>query len=476
MIKIKSIINNKIFKIGSLSFLATVLTRAINLIAVPIFSRILTTSEYGRIEVFLAYVNIFMIVLGLDIHGTVGKGRLDFPDENDELLCSGILMTTISAVSISLLINIFFVFLQGLFGLERWLVNIMLLYSYGMFLMSFRSADYNFSYNYKKNMRMTASVAVLNLLLSILFIEFIFKRSHVLGRVLGATIPTAICGGVVFIGYVYRGNYVFKNKYNKYFLEFGIPLIPHNLSHLVLSSSDRVMINSMISSSMSGIYSLAYTLGMMVQVASEALNQVFVPWLFKRMQKQEENIIRKAQRLYLLIYCVVVIGVLTISPELLKIIGARQYWDGAKIILWIVFATFLNFTYTLYVNIEFFYRKTALISSGTIMAALINFCLNYLFLNRYGYYFAAASTVISYMALLVFHAIIVNFILKIKFVDGLFVFGVVAVVFGITVIMQLLLNAIVLRFMIGLASEAVFGFLLFMLYKKTGKVLLITEV
>ena len=453
--KFNNIIHNKIFKIGSMSLIATILTRAINLIAVPIFSRLLTTAEYGNVEVFMTYVNIFMVVLGLDIHGAVGKGRLDHEDDKDGFLCSGILMSTISAISIIFVINVFFNILQGIFGLERWLVNIMLIYSYAIFLMTYRSADYNFLYQYKKNMKMTVSVAVLNLSLSILFVEVFFKEARVLGRVIGATIPTAICGAIIYAGYVKRGNRTFKKSYNKYFLEFGIPLIPHNLSHLVLSSSDRIMIKNMISSSDSGIYSLAYTLGMMIQVASEAMNQVFGPWLFRKMQAEEHQKIRNVQRMYLLLYCAVVVGVLAVSPEIIKIIGSRDYWDGVNIILWIVFATFLNFTYTLYVNIEFFFRKTALISSGTFLAAITNIGLNFFFLKTYGYHFAAVSTVVSYAALLLFHAIIVNHVLRIKLVDNIYVFAIVGAVFGITCLMQLFLNSVLYRIILAVVCEII---------------------
>ena len=199
--------SSKLLKAGSMSLVATILTRAINLISVPIFSRLLTTSEYGQVEVFMTYVNIFFVVLGLDFHGTVGKGRLDHEKDADEYLCSSMILTTLFSA---------------------------------------------------------------------------------------------------------------------------------------------------------------------VAVASEALNQVFGPWLFRRLQEEAYETVRKVQRVYLLLYCVVTVGVLAISPEIVKIIGSKEYWDGTRIIMWVVFATFLNFTHTLYVNIEFFHRKTALISSGTILAALIN--------------------------------------------------------------------------------------------------------
>ncbi|PHU34445.1 hypothetical protein CSX01_10035 [Pseudobutyrivibrio ruminis] len=465
--RFNKIFQNRIFKVGSMSLLATILTRAINLISVPVFSRILNTSEYGRVEVFMTHVSIFTIVLGLDFHGTVGKGRLDHSDDEDGFLCSGILLTSIAAAIIVAVINIFFGYLQGIFRLERWLVNIMLLYSYAIFLMSYRSADYNFFYEYKKNMRMTVTVAVLNFVLSLVFVKVFFDNAHVLGRVLGATIPTAICGAIVYIGYIRRGYMTFKHSYNSYFWKFGVPLIPHNLSHIVLSSSDKVMIDGMISSAASGIYSLSYTLGMMIQVVSEALNQVFLPWLYRKLQVEEHQQVRKVQKMYLLVYCLAVFPVLSVSPEIVKVIGDRDYWDGTNIILWIVFATFLNFTYTLYVNIEFFYRKTALISLGTFMAAIINVSLNILFLKEYGYYFAAVSTVISYGALLLFHAIIVNYALKIKLVDGLFLFSVVLLVFGVTGLLQLFLDSIIIRIFIGMIFECISAVVLFIMYKRT---------
>lgn len=299
---------------------------------------------------------------------------------------------------------------------------------------------------------------------------FGLKNSHFYGRILGATIPTVVCAVIVYVGYLKRGKLAFKKDYNRYSLGFGVPLIPHNLSHLILFSADRIMINSMISAAQSGIYSLTYTLGMMIQVASEALNQVFGLRLFCRLQEEAYGTVRKVQRVYLLLYCVVMAAMLAISPEIVKIIGSKEYWDGTRIIMWVVFATFLNFTYTLYVNIEFFHRKTALISSGTILAAFINVVLNYMFLVKYGYEFAATSTVISYFAMLVFHGFIVNKVMKIKVVDNIFVALVVAAIFAITCVMHMFLNTLLIRIALGIVIDAVLAVMIVVMYKRIGKI------
>ena len=468
-IKLNDLLHNKIFKTGSLSLLATVLVRAVNLISVPIFSRLLSTAEYGQVDVFMTYVNIFMVILGLDFQGTVGKGRLDHEEDADKYMTSSLLFTTISASVIVAIINIAFPIFETMFSLPRWAVNIMFIYSYAMFVMAYKSTEYNFYFEYKKNMKMSVTVAVCNLILSIIFIQTLFKTNHFLGRILGATVPTVICAVILYIHFGRRGQWAFEKRHIKYAWDFGVPLIPHNLSHMVLASADKVMINSMISASASGIYSLAYTLGMMIQVASEAMNQVFSPWQFRKLQSGQEKIIQETQRWYLLAYCMIAIAVLAVSPEILKVIGAKEYWEGTTMIMWVVFAMFLNFVYTLYVNIEFFYKKTALISLGTILAAVINVVLNAMFLKTMGYQFGAISTVFAYGALLVFHAIIVNVVMKKHIVDNVFVFMMVVLVYAETFILNTFSAKVVPRLLLALIFEGIFVIIGYGIMKKYGK-------
>ena len=138
-------------------------------------------------------------------------------------------------------------------------------------------------------------------------------------------------------------------------------------------------------------------------------------------------------------------------------------------VMWIVYAAFINFTYTLYVNVEFFYRKTMLISTGTIMAAIVNILLNLFFLKKFGYQFGAISTIISYLALFIFHFIIVNFILKKNVTDNTFVILVVLLMLGITFSLHYCLDSLIHRILVGIIAESVILGIICFLYKKYGK-------
>lgn len=454
---LKALLNNKIVKNGSLSLLGTFLVRAVNLISVPVFSRLMNASDYGRTDVFMTYVNIFLILLGLDFHGAVARGRMEFEGEEDEFISSSLLFTTLTSLSIFIVINCFFGFFERVFGMSRVIVNILLVYSYAMFVIAFRSAEYNFYFEYKKNMCMSLTVALGNFFFSVLLITTVFQEDRFWGRILGASIPTVICAAVVYCLIISRSGVKCNWKHVKFSLKFGLPLIPHNLSHMILGSSDKIMINAIISSTASGVYSLVYTLGLMISVLTEAMNHVWIPWMFREIKKENINGINYASKLYLLGYAAITTAAMAISPEIIKVLSSKEYWDGIDIVVWILFSTFMIFVYTLYVNIEFYYKTTHLISVGTMMAAALNVILNILFLEEYGYKFAAFSTVISYVSLFIFHMIIVNYVLKKRILNNKLVCGVVLGVFIYVYAVQNFSGYLGIRIMLGILSEIIIG-------------------
>ena len=468
--KIIAFFHSRLFQTASLSLISVILVRAINLISIPIFSRLLTTVEYGTVDIFFSYANIFMIILGLDTHGAVAKARLDFRDDPDTYMATNLIFTAGFACAIAVVVNVLYVWLQGLIGLSRIETNLVLVYGYSLYLIAFRTAENNFDFQFKKNIVMSGTVSLLNVAVSIILILTVFNRDRQSGRIIGASVPTAICAFIIWFMICQRGKWRYNRTHIRYALKFGVPLVPHNLSHIILSSADRIMIKAMISASAAGIYSLSYTLGMLIMVVSEGMNQAFAPWLFRKIDSGKIGDVTKAQRLYLMVYVVICIAVMTISPEIVKIIGPRDYWDGTRFVMWVVYAVFLNFTYTLYVNIEFFYLKSNWISTGTIAAAIVNCVLNSFFLKKVGYQFGAYSTVISYAALLLFHMIIVNCVLKKNYTDNRFVVLVVLSLFFVTFGMNVFSENLYPRLLIGVAAEIVAIGAIYVIYRKQGKI------
>lgn len=84
-----------------------------------------------------------------------------------------------------------------------------------------------------------------------------------------------------------------------------------------------------------------------------------------------------------------------VGPEIVKLLASSKYWEGIGIIPPVVLANYIIFAYTLYVNIEHFYKKTPYITLNTVIAAGLNLILNYIFIPRYGYMAAAYTTLVA---------------------------------------------------------------------------------
>lgn len=84
----------------------------------------------------------------------------------------------------------------------------------------------------------------------------------------------------------YKGKCFFNKRYWKYALLFNVPLIPHYLANYALGQSDRIMIGKLIGSSEAAFYSVAYTISMMMMLIISAINNSFIPYLYKELDKK----------------------------------------------------------------------------------------------------------------------------------------------------------------------------------------------
>lgn len=460
-------LSNKLFSTASLSLIGSVLIRAVDLISIPIFTRLLDTATYGRVSVFTTYVQIFMIILSLDFKGCVARASLEFQDQKEKFYSVSLFFSMLWSGIIIFLFNIFHNLTEQLLAMSQLEYNVMLIYSFTFFVINYKSSEYIFEMQYIKNIFLSMTVALGNLILSVLLVLTLFDHNRFLGRIIGAAIPTVIIGFFILAQYQKRGKSIWNKQYINYALKFGVPLVPHSLCHMILANSDRIMIQSMISNSASGIYSLTYNVGLMMQVITEGTNNVWSPLLLRQLDKNERTLIKYQARLYLIGYTIVAILIIGISPEIIKIIASSNYWQGIDFVMWICLATYFTFVYQLFVNVEFYHKSTILISIGTVLATLINIILNLYGLPIWGYEFAAISTVISYGALVIFHCFILNYILKDHVIDNIFTLSVAGLVLIMTMLLHLLRYHIWMRFFGLIFMETVLILFGFIVYKKS---------
>jgi O-antigen/teichoic acid export membrane protein len=247
--------------------------------------------------------------------------------------------------------------------------------------------------------------------LAILFL-FLTSKDRYIAKIYANAIPTILVGFVIICLVFVKGRKIYDKAYWNFCLTLTLPLILHGAGGLVLSQSDRVMLQRMSGESVAGIYSFTYSVALVIDILWASFNTTWVPFYYEYKRNNQKELILLRAKNYIAVFSVLTMGFMLLSPEVYRIMAPREYWPGISLIPLIALAYYFNFLYSFPVNYEFYNAKTKLISAGTICAAIINIVCNLLLIPAYAGAGAAIATLISFIFLFMFHEIIVRFIIK----------------------------------------------------------------
>lgn len=372
------------------------LQKGISVITTPIFTRLLSTQEYGSYNVYTSWQNILVIFITLNLfYGVYTKGLIKF-ETNRETFSSSMYGLVSALVVIWLIIYLpLHEWWNSFLDLRTAEVLMMILSIWATSIFSFWAAAQRFDYKYRKLVLLTIIVSIAKPALSIFLIRIC--EDKVLARIAGITIVELVSYvGLYF--FQYKRNTTFYNKeYWCYALAFNIPLIPHYLSQSVLNSADRIMIKQMVSLEAAGIYGLAYSISMIMKLFNTALLQTINPWLYKKIKNNELQKIGNIAYLALMVIAVVNLVLIALAPEMVAIFAPRSYYEAIWVIPPVAMSVFFVFEYSLFADFEFYFEKTKSIMAASIIGAVLNIALNYIFIRIYGYYAAGYTTLFCYI-------------------------------------------------------------------------------
>ena len=110
-----------------------------------------------------------------------------------------------------------------------------------------------------------------------------------------------------------------------------------------------------------------------------------------------------------------------------------------------VMDAFILFLYNIIVPSEYYSKKTTFIMVGTMVAAVINIALNYVFIQRFGFLAVGYTTLFAYVCYLLLHIVISRKLVKFFVLPLKWIFGVCAVLAGLAVWNLWLIDNLLLR-------------------------------
>ena len=394
---LKNLVNrSKEVKATSAYLVCSVFQRCLILITLPIFTRLLTTEEYGISTVYASTLAVAIIFTSLNLpYGSFSPAMMKFKNDRDGYVSA---VNTICILFSVVYFAVYLLFKGFWNSLVKLPTELMILMGFEMLFnttIQFWMGKTRFEYKYKGFVFVTLLMTLLGTISSILAVIYLPNKGIV--KVLANGVVVCIIGFVILIQSLAKGKECFNKEYWKYALSFNVPLIPYYLSQVIFNQSDRLMINKMTGKSDAAIYGVAYTLAFVLTFVLNAINDSFVPWMYRRINEKTPQDIKNISLIIATIMAVLLLGIIAFAPEIIYIIGGKKYISAIWVVPPVAMSLLLLFYSQLFINVEFYYEEKYKLVRASILAAIVNVVLNYFGIKIFGFVAAGYTTLISYI-------------------------------------------------------------------------------
>lgn len=403
--------------------ISNILTKAAGLILIPIYTRFLSTSDYGIIANVIAIVNLLSIVYSLGIGAAWSRFYFDFEDrsENQKIFLGNLI---IFLLLIGFLSNI----VISIWGeyLFKQLIPDLAFRPY--ILLAIWTAFFTVFFNFKqtfyriRQQSLWFGIFSLSKFLSSSILIIMAVAIYKYGA-LGKVFSEFTVLGVFFILSILSLKKDIKLKFDwqklSNALKYAIGVLPHALSNILINVFDRLFLTNMKGLSTAGIYTVGFQFGSIMQLIIYSINLSWSPFFMKTAAKfgnDAKPIFAKITTYYVFITCFIGLNLSLFSEECVKIFTTKDYYYATAVIPIYVNTFVINGMHFM-VSTTLFYIKKAVkyLSMISVVSATINLILNIVLIPEFGMLGAAWARFASTLFLFITAYIVAQKIYYIHF-------------------------------------------------------------
>ena len=385
--------NTVIFSIGNFG------TKIISFFLVPLYTNILTTREYGTVDLIYTIGMVLVPLLTLNIGESIMRFALDKDADCDKIMSTGITILIFGAIIGLLILPIANLFESvSNYSIYIYLYTLTLAFSQ-IFLCYLRGKEFLLKYSIG-NIIQSLTIAIFNII-------FLIGMKKGIEGYLMAYILANVCTGLYGF-WAGKVNLVIKKysidiELSKNMIKYSVVLIPNSFMWWIMNSSDRMMVSAMISVTANGVYAVAYKIPTLLSTITTIFNQA---WSYSAIREDEsEDKEEYNNRVYENLVTIVIVvdtGLLMIMKPFLSVYVGKEYYTAwhyvPYLIVGFVFMTLGSFIATSYTVHK---DSMGFLISGTV-GAIINLILNFILIPMMGVSGAAFATCISYFGVFVY--------------------------------------------------------------------------
>ncbi|MGN1327865.1 MAG: lipopolysaccharide biosynthesis protein [Clostridia bacterium] len=381
------LMNTIIIAIGKLS------TQIISFLLLPLYTSKLSPDEYGTYDFLVTLSTFALPMITLMMEESMFRFLIDAEDlkSKKKIITATISYTLLGTVVFSIIAAIIMGIIQYQYAL------VFILFVISNILIGLSNALSRGTGKIKLYSLSNFILGVSTIILNILFI--VTFKLGVNGLLWSNTIANTLTALFIFAK-LHLNQFISRKDLSKKTLKdmikYSAPLVPNNLSWVIISLSDRLMLTQMVGADANGIYSIANKFPNIVYTCygffSTAWKESAAKILKEDNKSEYYDSIYKDIKFFLK---AIVLGLIAIMPFAFPILVDSSYNDAYKYIPILVISIYYTNMSNFYGGIFAAYKNTKIMGSTTVFAAIVNVVINVIFIPKYGIYAATFSTLIS---------------------------------------------------------------------------------
>ena len=206
----------------------------------------------------------------------------------------------------------------------------------------------------------------------------------------------------------------------KTILRFGIFMVPATFAVISLQSADRYMLNLLSARTLYdvGIYAIAYKIGMIMSLFTVIFDLLFFPYI---MQEKSMKIVKEKLRMLFSFYSfsgtLIAVVIILFSREIFLVLDS-SYQEGAALVFFGVISMYLRGMSNILVLGFYILKKSEVIALVSVLAAIINIILNWLWIPHFGISGAGFASIVAYFFIVIFNFVSVERAFKSNYKAG----------------------------------------------------------
>ena len=389
-----------VYGLGSLA------TAGISFILLPLYTRYLTPADYGTVAVASAIGAVLSVILPLGLHGAVTRFYFEARDpgarrERVGSIWAAMIVSSITLTIVTMLIGpqVFQVLIPsvpffpfGALAVATAFASVFARVPLLLFQIEERPLPY-----------VLASLATALITTGFTLALVVFLGRGAVGYLLGALAGATVMALPFLVLTLRRVAVSWRVQTVRSALAYGAPLVPHGLASWTLELSDRAVLQRFVSLAALGLYSLAYQFGTLMNVIGSALNNAWIPLVYRRLNDANpaaESGISRLATYFAFLVAWAGLALALLAGDVITLLTPASFHEAIQLAPWIVVGCTFQALYYLPGNFIMARGGTSRIALATFVSGGANVLLNLALAPRFGIVAAAWSTLISYAILL----------------------------------------------------------------------------